>query len=134
MLNRNACLMGKDTTEKRDFRADSERRANKRLSATLPIMLPTGKAFTKNISAGGAYFELETSDAELYSIGQNVPIWVHASYGSNVYFSQQLWLFVNAVVVRKEKAVCSTQSDKWGIGLMFSGKLDITLSTINGFY
>lgn len=126
--------MAKNNNEKKEIRADSEKRVNKRINVTLPIMLPTGKAYTKNISTGGAYFELETSNADLYSIGQNIPIWVHASYGSNECFPQQLWLYVNAVIVRKENTWNLTQPDRWGIGLMFSGKLDIMLCTVNGFY
>ena len=135
VLNRNAYLMPKDGNKKRDFRAvDSERRAHKRLMASLPVMLPTGKAYTKDISAGGVYLELERRLAEQYSIGKNIPIWVHASYGSNFYFSQQLWLFANATVVRKERVPSAVQMDGWGVGLMFSGKLDMTLSTDDGFY
>lgn len=135
LLNKKAYLMAKERNEKRDSRtAECERRANKRLNASLPLMLPTGKAYTENISAGGIYFELETSIAEQYPVGEKIPVWVHASYGSNANVSQQLWLFVNAIVVRKEKARCETQSDRWGVGLMFSGKLDSMLCTVNGFY
>lgn len=127
--------MAKDGNKRRDVSAvDSERRAYKRLMATLPIMLPTGKAHTKNISAGGVYFELETSLANQYPIGKNIPIWVHASYGSDFYFPQQLWLFANAIVVRKERAPSAAQMEGWGVGLMFSGKLEMTLSTDGGFY
>lgn len=112
----------------------SEKRANKRLNASLPILLPTGKTHTKNISAGGVYFEMETSDAEPYTVGQNIPIWIHANYGSDTHLAQQLWLFVTATVVRKEKTACATQSHKQGVALMYIGKLDSMLSTVSGFY
>ncbi|HHT9124503.1 MAG TPA: PilZ domain-containing protein [Candidatus Brocadiia bacterium] len=121
--------LAKDINEKRWTSANSDRRANRRLNLTLPIMLPTGKAYTKNISTGGAYLELETKNVELCHVGQNIPIYVHASYDSTTYSSQHLWLFANAVVVRKEKA-----GDKWGVGLMFSEKTDMMLCTVNGFY
>lgn len=112
-----------------------DRRINKRFDANLPIILPTGKAQTQNISAGGVYFELETSDAEQYSVGQNIPIWLHTSFGSdNSNSTKHVWLFDNATVVRKQPSVNETKSDRWGFGLMFSKRMDTMLCTEYGYY
>lgn len=120
-----------------------DRRASKRLSTNLPIMLPTGMAETKNVSAGGAYFELESGDAECYAVGQRIPIWMHANYGYETdYYPQQLWLFDNAIVVRKDAIVVRkeeveekmTPHRRWGFGLKFSNEMGSMLSTPGGFY
>lgn len=111
-----------------------DKRQYKRLSARLPIMLPTGKAQTQNVSSGGVYFELEADDANHYSVGQDIPIWLHANHDSSNQVLQQIWLFDKAVIVRKEKSVNETQGDRWGFGLMFSKEMDTMLCTTNGYY
>ncbi len=46
-----------------------ERRAEKRLSLSLPIILIDQKVKSKNISPGGVYFEVITNDIKMYSPG-----------------------------------------------------------------
>ncbi len=57
-----------------------ERRAEKRLSLSLPIILLDQKVKTKNISPGGVYFEVTTKDIKNYSPGRVTMVQIEVIY------------------------------------------------------
>ncbi len=125
--------MNKNFTENRgvmNFYNRIERRADRRLDHSLPIVLPGHKAMTKNISPCGAYIEMTTECHGLFSIGKIVQVEITAMVSQNWFPSKSIKLMGSGEVVRIDETknlgvVGGTSKKKMGLAIHFIGKLQL---------
>ena len=110
-----------------DTLKESERRAGKRLSLSLPIILLDQKVKSKNISSDGVYFEVITNDIKLYSLGNTIKIEVLANTSRHVIPNRTVKLKGVGMVVRADEVEIINDSKRLGIALKFGEKLGIEL-------
>ncbi len=105
----------------------SERRAEKRLSLSLPIILLDQKIKSKNISPGGVYFEVITNDIKMYSPGKTIKIEVLANTSKPEIPNRIVRLTGVGKVVRADEMEIINDSKRLGIALKFGEILRIEL-------
>ncbi len=119
--------MLKDKKVVSDTLKGGERRAEKRLSLSLPIIFLDQSVKSKNISPGGVYFEVITNDIKMYSPGKTIKIEVLASTSTAVIPNRKVSLTGVGMVVRADEMEIINNSKRLGIALMFREKLRIEL-------
>ncbi len=102
-----------------------ERRAEKRLSLSLPIILIDQKVKSKNISPGGVYFEVITNDTKIYFPGKTIEIEVLANTSRPEIPNRIVRLTGVGMVVRSNEMEIINDSKRLGIALKFGEKLRI---------
>jgi hypothetical protein len=105
----------------------SERRAEKRLSLSLPIILLDQKIKSKNISPGGVYFEVITNDIKMYSPGKALKIEVLVNTSRPEIPNRRVRLTGVGKVVRADEMEIINDSKRLGIALKFGEILRIEL-------
>jgi hypothetical protein len=105
----------------------SERRAEKRLSLSLPIILLDQKIKSKNISPGGVYFEVITNDIKMYSPGKTLKIEVLVNTSRPEIPNRRVRLTGVGKVVRADEMEIINDSKRLGIALKFGEILRIEL-------
>ena len=105
----------------------SERRAEKRLSLSLPIIFLDQKVKSKNISPGGVYFELITNDIKMYSPGKTIKIEVLVNTSRPVIPNRIVRLAGVGMIVRANEMEIINNSRRLGIALKFVEILRIEL-------
>lgn len=105
----------------------SERRAEKRLSLSLPIIFLDQKVKSKNISPGGVYFELITNDIKMYSPGKTIKIEVLVNTSRPVIPNRIVRLTGVGMIVRANEMEIINNSRRLGIALKFVEILRIEL-------
>ncbi len=104
-----------------------ERRAEKRLSLSLPIIFLDQKVKSKNISPGGVYFELTTNDIKMYSPGKTIKIEVLVNTSRPVIPNRIVRLAGVGMIVRANEMEITNNSRRLGIALKFVEILRIEL-------
>jgi len=105
----------------------SERRAEKRLNLSLPIILSDRKVKSKNISPGGVYFEVITNDTKIYFPGKTIEIEVLANTYRPEIPNRIVRLAGVGMVVRADEIEIINDSKRLGIALKFGEILRIEL-------
>ncbi len=105
-----------------------ERRAEKRLSLSLPIILLDQKVKSKNISPGGVYFEVITNDIKMYSPGKTFKVEVLANTSRPEIPNRIVRLTGVGKVVRADEMEIINDSKRLGIALKFGEILRIELN------
>ncbi len=105
----------------------SERRSEKRLSLSLPIILIDQKVKSKNISPGGVYFEVITNDIKMYSPGKTIKIEVLVNTSRPEIPNRRVSLTGVGKVVRADEMEIINDSKRLGIALKFGEILRIEL-------
>ncbi len=104
-----------------------ERRAEKRLSLSLPIIFLDQKVKSKNISPGGVYFELIANDIKMYSPGKTIKFDILANISRPEIPNRTVTLKGVGMVVRANEMEIINDSKRLGIALKFSETLRIEL-------
>ncbi len=104
-----------------------EKRAEKRLSLSFPIVLVDRKVKSKNISPGGVYFEVITNDIKMFSPGKTIEIEVLANNFRPEIPNRIVRLKGAGMVVRADEMEIVNDSKRLGIALKFGETLRIEL-------
>ena len=102
-----------------------EKRTDRRLELSLPILLSCHIVQSKNISSTGVYFEVVTDTSKRYYIGQGVDFEIDAKTTTLLLPSKKIRLRGNGTIVRKTLIKSSRHNKVWGIALRFNEKLEI---------
>ncbi len=102
-----------------------ERRAEKRLSLSLPIILLDQKVKTKNISPEGVYFEVTTKDIKNYSPGRVTMVQIEVIYSKPELPEKRVWVAGFGEIVRVDEIDTINHYKKLGVALAFSEKLKV---------
>ncbi len=102
-----------------------ERRAEKRLSLSLPIILLDQKVKSKNISPEGVYFEVTTKDIKNYSPGRVIMIQTEVIYSKPELPEKRVWIAGFGEIIRVDEIEIINQDRKLGVALKFIKKLEI---------
>ncbi|MFQ5963471.1 MAG: hypothetical protein ACE5KZ_04215 [Candidatus Scalinduaceae bacterium] len=102
-----------------------ERRAGKRLRISLPIVLYDQKVKSENISSGGVYFEVTTSDTKKYSSGKAIAIEVVTSTSTTGLPEKTVRLTGTGVVIRTDEIEVINHDKRLGVALKFGEKLKL---------
>ncbi len=105
----------------------SERRAEKRLNLSLPIMFLDQKVKSKNISPGGVYFEVITNDIKMYFPGKTIKFDILVNTSKREIPNRKVRLTGVGMVVRANEMEIINDSKRLGIALKFSEILRIEL-------
>ena len=106
-----------------------ERRVDKRLGLSLPIMLLDHKVKSKNISSGGVYFEETADNIEEYSPGKTTTIKIITSVSTHGLPSKTVRLTGVGMIMRIDKIDTNHNGNgkKFGVALKFSEKLKLNV-------
>ena len=113
---------------------DIEHRVSKRKDLTLQILLPDQESEVIsiisiiNISAGGVYFEVITSDIKAFSLGTTIPIEINAPTSTSGLEERDVRLKGKGSVVRNEIKNVTSRGNRLGVALEFKEKFDIFLN------
>ena len=102
-----------------------ERRTSERLELTLPITFFNKKVKTKNVSAGGVYFEVITSNIENYSSGKEFMIGIEIANSILTLSERTVWLTGFGKIVRVDEIGTTNQNKKLGVAMKFCEKLKV---------
>ena len=102
-----------------------ERRAGKRLSLSLSIILLDQKVKSKNISPEGVYFEVTTKDIKNYSPGRVIMIQIEAIYSKPELPVIRVCIAGFGEIVRVDEIDTINHYKKLGVALAFSEKLEV---------
>ncbi len=102
-----------------------ERRAEKRLSLSLSIILLDQKVKSKNISPEGVYFEVTTKDIKNYSPGRVIMIQIEVIYSKPELPEKRVWVTGFGEIIRVDEIDITNQDRKLGVALKFIKKLEI---------
>ncbi len=102
-----------------------ERRAEKRLSLSLSIILPDQKVKSKNISPEGVYFEVTTKDINNYSPGRVIMIQTEVIYSKPELPEKRVWIAGFGEIIRVDEIEIINQDRKLGVALKFIKELEI---------
>ncbi len=102
-----------------------ERRAEKRLSLSLPIILLDQKVKTKNISPEGVYFEVTTKDIKNHSPGRVTMVQIEVIYSKPELPEKRVWVAGFGEIVRVDEIDTINHYKKLGVALAFSEKLKV---------
>jgi hypothetical protein len=102
-----------------------ERRAEKRLSLSLSIILPDQKVKSKNISPEGVYFEVTTKDIKNYSPGRVIMIQIEVIYSKPELPVIRVWVAGFGEIIRVDEIDTINHYKKLGVALAFSEKLEV---------
>jgi hypothetical protein len=108
-----------------------ERRVDKRLEISLPIMLLNHKVKSKNISPGGVYFEETADNIEEYSLGETTLIRIVTSVSTPGLPSKTVELTGIGMIMRIDKIDARHKGKRFGVALKFSEKPEIMGSGLN---
>ncbi len=97
-----------------------ERRTEKRVEISLPIMVFDCEFMTKDISPNGVYFEVTTKDVKNYSLGKEFMVCIEGSYSKSVLTKRRAWITGYGVIVRIDDKGFIKHYKKLGIALKFS--------------
>ncbi len=106
----------------------NERRNEKRLELSLPMMLLDHKVKTKNIGQGGVYFEVMANNIEKYSLGRTIKIEVAADTSTATLPGMVIKLTGIGEIVRTEEINPNRHDTKLGVALKFKEKLKVHLN------
>jgi hypothetical protein len=102
-----------------------ERRAEKRLSLSLSIILLDQKVKSKNISPEGVYFEVTTKDIKNYSPGRVIMIQIEVIYSKPELPVIRVWVAGFGEIIRVDEIDTINHYKKLGVALAFSEKLEV---------
>ncbi len=102
-----------------------ENRSYARLELSLPLKLLNHKAKTRNISPGGAYFEVVTDNIGLFSPGEMIKFEILAKTSTLRLPSGMIRLAGNGIIVRNEEISNDRYGKKLGVALVFTEKLEL---------
>jgi hypothetical protein len=102
-----------------------ENRSYARLELSLPSTLLNHVVKTRNISPGGAYFEVTTDNIGLFSPGKMVKLEILAKTSTLKLPSEMIRLAGNGIIVRNEEISNDQHGKKLGVALVFTEKLEI---------
>ncbi len=102
-----------------------ERRAEKRLSLSLSIILPDQKVKSKNISPEGVYFEVTTKDIKNYSPGRVIMIQIEVIYSKPELPVIRVWVAGFGEIIRVDEIDTINHYKQLGVALTFSEKLEV---------
>ncbi len=108
-----------------DFSKRIENRSYTRLELSLPLKLLNHKVKTKNISSGGAYFEVVTDNIGLFPPGKMVKFEILAKTSALRLPSGMIRLAGNGTIIRNEEISNDQHGKKLGVALVFTEKLEI---------
>jgi hypothetical protein len=108
-----------------DFSKRIENRSYARLELSLPLMLLNYKVKTKNISPGGAYFEVATDNIGLFPPGEMVKFKILAKTSTLRLPGGMIRLAGKGIIVRNEEISNDQHGKKLGVALVFTEKLEI---------
>ena len=102
-----------------------ERRTSERSELTLPIAFFNKKVETKNVSAGGVYFEVITSNIENYSSGKEFMLGIEVVNSISTIGGKTVWLTGFAKIARVDEIDTTNHNKKLGVAMKFSEKLNV---------
>ncbi len=102
-----------------------ERRTSERLELTLPITFFNKKVKTKNVSAGGVYFEVITSNIENYSSGKEFMIGIEVVNSIFTLSERTVWLTGFAKIARANEIYTLNHDKKLGVAMKFCEGLKV---------
>jgi hypothetical protein len=110
-----------------NFSKKIENRSYTRLGLSLPLELLNHKVKTKNISPGGAYFEVVTNNIGLFSPGKIVKFEILAKTSTLKLPGGMIRLAGNGIIVRNEEIRNDQHGNgkRLGVALVFTEKLEI---------
>ncbi|MDR4498004.1 MAG: hypothetical protein MRK02_08830 [Candidatus Scalindua sp.] len=102
-----------------------ERRFDRRLEISLPILLSGLIVNSKNISSAGVYFEAVIDNSKRYYAGKSVDFEIVAKTTTHLLPSRKIRLGGNGTIMRKTLIKSNQHNKVWGIALRFNEKLEI---------
>jgi hypothetical protein len=110
-----------------NFSKRIENRSYTRLELSLPLKLLNHKVKTKNISSGGAYFEVVTDNDNigLFPPGEMVKFEILAKTSTLRLPSGMIRLAGSGTIVRNEEMPNDQHGKRLGVALVFTEKLEI---------
>ncbi len=106
----------------------AEHRASERMDLALQISVPGQEGRTINISASGVYFEVVTSDINVFAPGVTIPIEINAVTNTPGCDERNVKLHGKGFVVRNDIKDVTSHGNRLGIALEFKEKFDIFLN------
>lgn len=97
-----------------------ERRTEKRVEISLPIMVFDCEVMTKDISPSGVYFEVTTKDVKNYSLGKEIMVYIEGIYSKSLLTKRRVWITGYGMIVRIDDKGFIKHYKKLGIALKFS--------------
>ncbi len=106
---------------------NDERRASERLERSLPMSLLShgNKVKLKFISPEGVYFEVITNDANNYSLGKEIMVYIEGIGSIYVGTEGSVCITGFGKVVRVEGIDITNHDKKLGVALEFGGELKL---------
>lgn len=105
-----------------------EHRATERLDLALQIFVPGQEGKTVNISASGVYFEVVTSDINVFTPGSSIAIEINAVTNTPGCDERNVKLQGKGFVVRNDIKNVSSYGNRLGVALEFKDKFNIFLN------
>ncbi len=102
-----------------------ERRISERKKLTLPITFFVQKFKTKNVSSGGVYFEVITSNIENYSPGKVIFVGIEVANSIFTLPERTVLLTGFAKIVRLDEIDTTNHNKRLGVAMKFCEKLKV---------
>lgn len=102
-----------------------EKRRNRRLEISLPILLGNNKIKSKNISSTGVYFETSMENRGQFHLGKRVDFEILAKTSSAMLPSRTIRLGGSGEVIRGVIVESSPGEKRYGVAVQFNKRLEI---------
>jgi len=110
-----------------DVQDGAEHRVSERMDLALQISMPGQEGKTINISASGVYFEVVTTDINVFAPGTTIPIEINATTNTPGCEPRDVKLQGKGFVVRNHVKDVTSSGNRVGVALEFKEKFDISL-------
>ncbi len=105
----------------------AEQRETERMDLALQISVPGHEGNTVNISAGGVYFDVVTSDMNAFSPGTSMPIKINALTSTPGCDERNIKLQGQGVIVRTDTKAFTNPGNRLGVALKFKDILEVVV-------